>query len=64
MTHFTELLRAETMAPDVFEGATGMLVICQEWTGEKSESFSRIAVPMADAVALAECILAVARGAR
>jgi hypothetical protein len=64
MTHFTELLRTETMAPDVFEGATGMLVICQEWSSAENESFSRIAVPMADAVALAERILTVARGAR
>jgi hypothetical protein len=64
MTCFAELLLNETMAPEVFRGATGMLVICQEWSSEKTESFSRIMVPMADAVALAERILAVARGAR
>jgi hypothetical protein len=58
------LLRTVTMAPDVYEGATGMLVICQEWGSAENESFSRIAVPMADAVALAERISAIARGAR
>ena len=61
---FSELLRAETMPPEVFEGATGDLVICQEWSTEKNERYLRIRVPMAHAVALAERILAVARGAR
>jgi hypothetical protein len=64
VTDFDQLLRAKTMFPDVFEGATGMLVICQECSNEDSESYLRVSVPMADAVALAESILAVARGAR
>jgi hypothetical protein len=61
---FSELLRTETMPPDVFKGGTGDLVICQEWSTETNERYLRIKVPMADAVALAEGILAVARGAR
>jgi hypothetical protein len=52
------------MPPDVFEGATGMLVLCQEWTHQRGEQYVRIMVPMAEASRLAEGILAAARGAR
>jgi hypothetical protein len=54
----------EVMPPEVFEGATGMLVLLQEWTHQQGEQYTRIIVPMSEAAQLAERILAVARGAR
>ena len=55
---------SELMTVDVFEGGTGNLVLCQEWPSmRQGERYTRIMIPMDEARALAESILAVAREA-
>lgn len=50
------------MQVDVFRGGTGNLVLSQEWPSmSRGERYVRIMVPMNEARALAEAILAVAR---
>jgi hypothetical protein len=60
MNLFDAILRQETMPVEVFEGGTGALVICQEYTQETGETYVRVSLPMSDAIALAENILGVA----
>jgi hypothetical protein len=50
----------ETMPAECFEGGTGDLVICQEYTRQDGESYVCIRVPMSDAARLAKEILAIA----
>lgn len=47
------------MAVDVFKGANGDLVLCQERPTPERERYTRIIVEMKDAKALAETILSV-----
>jgi hypothetical protein len=60
MNLFDTILRQETMPVEVFEGGTGALVICQEYTRQSGETYVRVVLPMSDAITLAEDILAVA----
>jgi hypothetical protein len=53
----------ETMTPEVFEGASGHLIICQEWPALEETSYLRIMVSMVDARKLANEILAIAENA-
>ena len=43
--------------PDVFEGGTGDLVICQEWPGTDEEKYVRVIIPMHRALDLAVSII-------
>jgi hypothetical protein len=52
----------EMMKPDVYEGGTGKLVICQEWPSLKGDTYTYVMLPMAEAEALANAILDMARG--
>jgi hypothetical protein len=60
MSLFDTILRQDAMPVEVFEGGTGALVICQEYTQQSGETYVRVVLPMSDAIALAEDILAVA----
>jgi hypothetical protein len=61
----TERLKAlsarEFMPVEAFEGATGLLVLRQEWPGLAGEAFSRLMMPMEQAEALARQILTLAQ---
>jgi hypothetical protein len=52
---------SNVMPVDAFIGGNGDVVLCQEWTSEKEESYTRILVPIDDAVSLANEILRLAR---
>lgn len=54
----------EVMAPDVFVGGCGHVVICQEWTTSKGEEYTRVLLQPRVAEAVAMKILAAAREAR
>jgi hypothetical protein len=49
------------MPPSVFKGGNGDLVICQEWPHIDGEHYTRVIVPMRDALKLAHAIIDVAR---
>lgn len=54
----------DVMAPDVFVGGCGHIVICQEWTTAKGEEYTRVLMQPRIAEAVAMKILAAAREAR
>lgn len=49
--------------PDVFEGAGGDLIICQEWPSLKGDEYVRVMIPMRDARRFAAEVLAIANAA-
>lgn len=49
------------MPVETYIGGNGDVVLCQEWTSEKEESYLRIVVPLDGAVSLAMEILRLAR---
>ena len=54
----------EVMPVDVYEGGNGDLVLTQEWPDMDGESYTRIMIPMEEAFALAQRILATAKRAK
>jgi hypothetical protein len=52
------------MAPDVFVGGCGHVVICQEWTSANGEEYTRVLMKPHVAEEIAAKILAAAREAR
>jgi len=50
------------MPVDVFVGALGHVILCQEWTTELEERYLRIVIPRGTAKALAATILELAEG--
>lgn len=55
---------SETMPVDVFVGATGYVVLVQEYTTPEAESYLRIRIKPDDAKALCMAITNAARAAR
>jgi hypothetical protein len=51
------------LMPEVFRGALGDLVLCQEWPTLDGERYVRLIIPMDRALDLASAIAAAARGA-
>ncbi|MBR1154181.1 hypothetical protein [Bradyrhizobium sp. JYMT SZCCT0428] len=51
------------LMPEVFRGAGGDLVLCQEWPALDGELYVRVIIPMDRALELASAIAAAARGA-
>jgi len=54
----------EVMPVDVFVGGCGHVVLCQEWTDQKSESYLRVMINPADAENVCRQIMAAAEKAR
>jgi len=59
-----DLKTFEIMPVDVFVGGCGHIVLCQEWTDEKSESYLRVMINAADAESICKQIMAAAAKAR
>lgn len=54
----------EVMPVDVFRGGCGHIVLCQEYTTDKEESYLRVMIDPSDAERVALQILALAKEAR
>jgi hypothetical protein len=54
----------EVMPPEVFKGGCGHIVLCQEWSTQKEESYLRVMIAPEDAERVASEILAIARRAK
>lgn len=54
----------EVMPVEVYKGGCGHIVLCQEWSTEKEESYLRIMINERDAEKVAMQILEAARKAR
>lgn len=60
----SEAATFEVMPVDVFKGGAGHIVLCQEWSTEREESFLRIFINERDAEKVAMRILAIANEVR
>ena len=60
----SEVATFEVMPVDVFKGGCGHIVLCQEWSTEREESFLRIFINERDAEKIAMRILAIANEVR
>lgn len=56
--------KTHVMPTDVFVGAGGDIVLCQEWPNETGEAYLRIFIAPEDAEKVCQQIMAAAREAR